>query len=48
MLRLLALAALVQQSPAAPQELAPGTHRIAARDVIEVGSIRYEVITATS
>jgi hypothetical protein len=30
------------------KELAPGTHRIAARDVIEVGSIRYEVITATS
>jgi hypothetical protein len=30
------------------KELAPGTHRIAARDVIEVGSTRYEVITATS
>jgi hypothetical protein len=30
------------------KELAPGAHRIAARDVIEVGNARYEVIKAVS
>jgi hypothetical protein len=28
------------------QELAPGAHPIAPRDVIEVGNARYEVIAA--
>jgi len=30
------------------KELEPGAHRIAARDLIEVGNARYEVITAVS
>jgi len=30
------------------KELAPGAHRLAARDLIEVGNARYEVITAVS
>ena len=30
------------------KELEPGAHRIAARDLIEVGNARYEVITAIS
>jgi hypothetical protein len=29
------------------KDLEPGAHRIAARDLIEVGNARYEVITAT-